>query len=43
MPATTADKKRRVVIAVAHPGDIFDVQQESEGGMVLLRLVRRTA
>ena len=40
MPITTADKKRRVVIPVAHPGDIFDVQQEGEGRVVLVRLVR---
>jgi len=26
MPITTADNKKRVVIPIARPGDIFDVQ-----------------
>lgn len=40
MPITTADNKKRVVIPVAHPGDIFDVQQQSEGRFLLVRLVK---
>lgn len=40
MPTTTADKKKRVVIPVAHPGDVFDVQQQGEGRFLLVRLIR---
>ena len=40
MPITTADNKKRVVIPVARPGDIFDVQQQSEGRLLLVRLVK---
>jgi hypothetical protein len=40
MATTTADKKKRVVIPVAHPGDVFDVQQHGEGRFLLVRLVR---
>lgn len=40
MPTTTADKKKRVVLPVAHPGDVFDVQQQGEGRVLLIRLVR---
>ena len=39
MPITTADKKKRVVIPVAQPGDVFDVQQQGEGQFLLVRLV----
>jgi hypothetical protein len=40
MTITTADKKKRVVIPVAQPGDVFDVQQQGEGQFLLVRLVR---
>ena len=40
MPITTADNKKRVVIPIARPGDIFDVQQQSEGRLLLVRLVK---
>ena len=40
MPTTIVDKKKRVVIPVAHPGDIFDVQQQGEGRFLLVRLIR---
>jgi hypothetical protein len=40
MAITTADNKKRVVIPAARPGDIFDVQQQSEGKVVLVRLIR---
>ena len=40
MPITTADNKKRVVIPIARPGDIFDVQQQSEGCLLLVRLVK---
>lgn len=35
---TTADSKKRVVLATAKPGDVFDVQREGEGRFVLVRL-----
>jgi hypothetical protein len=40
MSISTVDKKKRVVIPVARPGDVFDVQQEGEGRVLLVRLVR---
>ncbi|HEX2227817.1 MAG TPA: hypothetical protein VHM64_11800 [Candidatus Binatia bacterium] len=40
MPISTADSKKRVVIPVARPGDIFDIQQQSEGRFLLVRLVK---
>jgi len=40
MAITTADNKKRVIIPAARPGDIFDVQQQSEERVVLVRLVR---
>jgi hypothetical protein len=40
MPITTADNKKRVIIPVARPGDIFDVQQQSEDRVVLVRLIK---
>jgi len=43
MPVSTADKKKRIVIPVAHPGDVFDVQQQGEGRYLLVRLVRPEA
>ena len=43
MPTTTADKKKRVVIPVAKPGEVFDVQQQGEGQFLLVRLVRPQA
>jgi hypothetical protein len=43
MPTTTADNKKRVIIPVAQPGDVFDVQVEGEEKVVLVRLVKRRA
>ena len=40
MSITTADKKKRVVIPLARPGDVFDVQQQDEGRVLLVRLLR---
>lgn len=40
MAVTTADNKKRVMIPGARPGDIFDVQQQSEERVVLVRLVK---
>jgi hypothetical protein len=37
---TTADSKKRVVLATARPGDVFDVQRQGEGQFMLLRLAR---
>ena len=39
MSISTADKKKRVVIPAAHPGDVFDVHQDGEGRVLLVRLV----
>ena len=38
MPTVRADTKRRVVIPTAHPGDIFDIQSQGEGRLLLVRL-----
>jgi hypothetical protein len=40
MSISTADKKKRVVIPAAHPGDVFDVHPQGEGQVVLVRLIR---
>jgi hypothetical protein len=37
---TTADSKKRIVLPVARPGDVFDIQRQGEGQFVLLRLTR---
>ena len=37
---TTADSKKRVVLPVARPGDVFDIQRQGDGHFVLLRLAR---
>jgi hypothetical protein len=39
MSITTADSKKRVVIPVARPGDVFDVREQGEGRLLLVRLV----
>lgn len=43
MTTTTAAKKKRVVISIARPGDVFDVQKQGEGRFLLVRLVRPQA
>ena len=40
MKAVRADIKRRVVIPGAKPGDVFDVQRQSDERFVLVRLHR---
>lgn len=40
MSTVITDGKKRVVLAAAHPGDVFDVQATSAGQFVLVRLVR---
>lgn len=38
MATLKADAKRRVVLPAARPGDVFDVQDQGEGRMLLVRL-----
>jgi len=40
MAISTADTKRRVVLPVAKPGDVFDIQTQGEGRLLLVRLER---
>lgn len=40
MAISTADTKRRVVLPAAKPGDIFDIQSQGEGRLLLVRLER---
>lgn len=40
MATSTADAKRRVVIPVANPGDVFEIQSQGEGRLLLVRLER---
>ncbi|HKH49413.1 MAG TPA: hypothetical protein VKM72_32490 [Thermoanaerobaculia bacterium] len=40
MATSTVDAKRRVVIPAARPGDIFDIQSQGEGRLLLVRLER---
>lgn len=38
MATSRADAKKRVVVAAARPGDVFDVRLEGEERIVLVRL-----
>jgi hypothetical protein len=38
MPTSTADAKRRVVLSAAKPGDVFEIQSQGEGRLLLVRL-----
>lgn len=40
MATSTADAKRRVVIPAASPGDVFEIQSQGEGRLLLVRLER---
>ena len=40
MAISTADAKRRVVLPEAKPGDVFDIQSQGEGRLLLVRLER---
>jgi hypothetical protein len=40
MPISKADTKRRVVLPAAKPGDLFDIQSQGEGRLLLVRLER---
>jgi len=42
MAMSTADAKRRVVIPAASPGDVFEIQSQGEGRLLLVRLERPT-
>jgi hypothetical protein len=43
MAISTADTKRRVVLPLAKPGDVFDIQSQGEGRLLLVRLERPEA
>jgi hypothetical protein len=34
------DSKKRIVLPIANPGDVFDIQRQGDGHFVLLRLAR---
>jgi len=40
MAIATADAKRRVVLPAVKPGDVFEVQNQGEGRLLLVRLER---
>jgi len=40
MATSTADAKKRVVLPGAKPGDVFDVQNQGEDRLLLVRLER---
>jgi hypothetical protein len=40
MAISTADAKRRVVLPDVSPGDVFDIQGQGEGRLLLVRLER---
>ena len=37
---TTVDSKKRVVLPAARPGEVYDVQREGDGRLLLVRLAR---
>ena len=38
MAISTVDAKQRVVLPAARPGDVFDIQSQGEGRLLLVRL-----
>src|SRR5215218_7913161 len=40
MAISTVDAKQRVVLPAARPGDVFDIQSQGEGRLLLVRLER---
>ncbi len=40
MSTSRVDSKRRIVLPNGTPGDVFDVQQQAEGRILLVRLER---
>jgi hypothetical protein len=43
MAISPVDAKRRVVLPAARPGDVFDIQSQGEGRLLLVRLERPQA
>lgn len=42
MAISTVDEKQRVVLPAVKPGDVFDIQNQGEGRLLLVRLERPT-
>lgn len=42
MAISTVDEKQRVVLPAAKPGDVFDIQSQGEGRLLLVRVERPT-
>ena len=40
MAISTVDAKQRVILPAAKPGDVFDIQSQGEGRLLLVRLER---
>lgn len=40
MSTSIVDSKKRVVIPEAQPGDVFDIQRQADGRLVLERLIK---
>jgi len=40
MAISTVDAQQRVVLPAAKPGDVFDIQSQGEGRLLLVRLER---
>lgn len=40
MSISTVDSKKRIVLQDGRPGDVFDIQQQSEGRFLLIRLAK---
>ena len=38
MSTSKVDTKKRIVLPVGRPGDVFDIQQQAEGRFLLIRL-----
>ena len=38
MSTSTVDTKKRIVLPAGRPGDVFDIQQQAEGRILLIRL-----
>jgi hypothetical protein len=41
MTMSKVDAKQRVVLPTAQPGDVFDIQSQGEGWLLLVRLERQ--
>ena len=38
MSTSTVDAKKRIVLPAGRPGDVFDIQQQADGRILLIRL-----